>query len=192
MRRQQAGLDVSIVSEVAAEAGLNFSLQEVEELIEATDSLDSDRHSGDEEQKEEEQQRQEGKRQVEWEHQVKLDWQERVVAPLTSSQSLSTSWLSALSAVLLRVVEEEVRMERLLAKPGSAERLQTRRKEADGDDPQSVWSRYEGIIAQVKQELMQQHVSLPHSAARAHSVARCITAADCICVVSFGVVVLTA
>ena len=153
-KRQLDGLDVSTVSEVAAEAGLDFSLQEVEELMEATDAPDDNIDKAEEKEQE--------LRQADFEREVKREWQERVVAPLSSTTTLSTSWLSALSAILLRLTEEEVRMERLLIRSVDTEGEQARGKGVGSDDSHEVWSRYATIIAQVKQELMQQHVSAPH------------------------------
>ena len=172
-KRQRAGLDVSTVSEVAAEVGLDFSLAEVEELIEATDALDADGNTDQEEKQREEEQRQEVQRVAEFEQQMRRDWQDRVVVPLASaSAALSTSWLSGLSAVVLRLVEEEVRMEKLLlSMMAETESVQAARRKGDNsDDPHTVWSRYEAIIAQVKQELMQQHVrTTQHTAHAQHT-----------------------
>ena len=144
------------MSEAAAQAGLNFSLQEVEELIEATDALDDNRN--EQEEKKEQQQRAEEVKQAELEQQMKRDWHERVVTPLSCTQPLSTSWLSALSSVVLRLVEEEVRMVKLLAGSATTEGPQVRSEGESSDNSRDLWMRYEAIIAQVKQELMQQHV----------------------------------
>ena len=156
-RQTQAGLDVSSVSAAASQAGLDLSVHEVEELMQASREVEG---RSEEEQREEE----ELHRRNRLLQEVTAEWDAAFAAAAADAPRFSSAWSERIAHIARSMFDEELRIERM-------EGQQRHVAAAAGDsrphlpvvglsvDPDGLVLRYQQTVAEVKARLTEQHVS---------------------------------
>ena len=156
-RQTQAGLDVSSVSAAASQAGLNLSMHEVEELMQASREVEG--KSEEEEREEEELHRRNRLLQ-----EVTTEWEAAFAAAAADAPRFSAAWSERLAHAARLVLNEEMRLGRMEGQPrptatAAGDSRLPAHAVARGADSGELVLRYQQTVAEVKMRLTEQHVT---------------------------------